>query len=487
MVRKMRKRLALLLVIILCLLCASCGSTNYEEEYRNSKQEENNKEKEDSEEEDTDSKGDITGDNNVTGNSEENKESDTKLYEDFLNRNVAVNTEMYPFTGQEHGCEVLGFGGNNELNIEHFFKCIVENRETDYDRAEMTKLDYAYLDCGADGIPELALRATFDYGGDEMVRHFVIKEKEGKLYLTYQNSGFYRSFTDISNKYGLINECISYGAATNYIRVGVLNSEGRYELYYDLNTSYDANLTYDERLSDAVHNDEDKYNLATYLKKYRFEEQLTYSEELSGNYYDDYLMFYYCAQMEEDEPSNGIDKAVNEELLKGLFAEADVKLYTLDEIGSLLEEQRNKLKLTDEMLEIQQINWCNKEIDLSVVNEMYISEREAGLNVTNVTINPGSADLFHWEGKENCYIYIENTNTKYHIGKDTIIYEGVDCYDDGCDAITWLDRYLSHPAFTDEDTESPYYMMGIAFGDMWDIDVDQNNNIVAILGIYYWD
>lgn len=476
----MRKLAGLLCVVLLVVSMAGCGKTDYEAEYKNQKENDTSEavstidESEESkapevekpeETKETDTSDAITD--------EEEKEN---LYEAFLAGKAKLYTDKFELKRNDNGVIVPYVEADDGLTINEFFTYVVGKVNRLYDSAPMTGLKYTYIDCGEDGTPELALKAEFDFSGVPPIREYVIKEFDGKLQLTYEDSSYYRTFTEIANQYGKIEGYGSYGAVSHGEDCGYLDADGRYNLCYKVTTSYDATLVLDYYLSNKSEElGMDMTN--TYLKAYSF------SKEDIEYYSDDEWVF--CAQRSEGEESNGIDFAENEATCQKLFDAARVKLYTCDEIDEMIAAREKELGIRDNWKMADPVQWTEAEIDLSVIND---ADKIAEYNKTKaVAINPFSTENYMFEGMNICHIMDNETGVKYHFSKDTVICEGVTCYDDGCDAMTWLNRYLSHPAVVDEDESSPYFMHGFAMGDIWGIEVDENNNIVKLISICYWD
>ncbi len=105
--------------------------------------------------------------------------------------------------------------------------------------------------------------------------------------------------------------------------------------------------------------------------------------------------------------------------------------------------------------------------------------------LTELSINPMSADNYTLTG--DAYEIRDNGSGKaYTFDEDTVLIEGLPCYDDACDPMTWMERYLSHPAFGDM-TEDPYSLSGFAPGDILTILVDDKDRISVLETISFWD
>ena len=109
--------------------------------------------------------------------------------------------------------------------------------------------------------------------------------------------------------------------------------------------------------------------------------------------------------------------------------------------------------------------------------------RQDGL--TRVNINPQTQDNFSL--KDGYYEITDNADgMKYRFDDNTVLIEGIPCYDDGCDAMTWLKRYLDHPAYG-EFTDDPYSISGFVPGDIMTLLVGEDGHIAVLESIGYWD
>ena len=113
-------------------------------------------------------------------------------------------------------------------------------------------------------------------------------------------------------------------------------------------------------------------------------------------------------------------------------------------------------------------------------------QRTDGL--TEITINPQSEDNIvlkgdHYELKDNG----EGSGAVYRFDADTVLIEGLPVYDDGCDSMTWMARYLANPAYAETAADEAYAHGGFAPGDMMTILVDENDHISVMQEIGYWD
>ena len=100
-------------------------------------------------------------------------------------------------------------------------------------------VNYAYIDCGNDGIPEMALQVTGNTAeqDNEIQDYYIVKKLNGELCVVDQYESFYRSFGEL-NKYGVFCLSGSGGASLSYVSYERINAEGEHEFIYSDETEY---------------------------------------------------------------------------------------------------------------------------------------------------------------------------------------------------------------------------------------------------------
>lgn len=92
-------------------------------------------------------------------------------------------------------------------------------------------IEYCITDFGADGEPELLIKANYDELSTMMIpleNYMVFKPMDGVLKLTDSRVGYYRS-SCLINKYGYVSQGGSSSAFDYETELGFINREGRYE------------------------------------------------------------------------------------------------------------------------------------------------------------------------------------------------------------------------------------------------------------------
>ena len=432
---------------------------------------------------------------------EEISESDAAMikYEAFLAGDEKVYVDKYDFVKRTEDGDYDYFGDYKCMTIEEFFKKVVDTEKLGITSFPFESTSYAYIDCGMDGIPELAMKTIFMDEWDQLERYYVIKLVDDKLELTYMDESYYGSFIDITNLAGVVEGNASYGAASSGYQIGFLDANARYVLDYTQEISYMALNILPGRFDNAVADTKEDYS-TLYLRRYAFE------LNADGSEFDEYeKRTLYCAQKEEDEESNGVDFKENESIAKTLFNYVGEKVYSLDEIKTKIAERESSIGFTDEIKSAGKFGWTDIELDSEYINGIEVHEvdfvdcefdetaQEAYDTATKAEetsveyLYIDSLDSFRWE--DPLHLYIKDLDgIIYHLSDTTVVASGVPCNDDGCDSLLWAARYIDHCSITDDsDPNGPYYCQGFGGSDVWEIRVDEKNNIKSVVDVFAVD
>lgn len=105
---------------------------------------------------------------------------------------------------------------------------IFDNEEYYYADGEVSRVEYSYLDCGADGEKELALLMAGPFVEPESELTLIIKDMEDDLQVVYAFTTWSRSFTEIT-EYGLVSGDGSNGASNHGYHESYLNGDGVFQ------------------------------------------------------------------------------------------------------------------------------------------------------------------------------------------------------------------------------------------------------------------
>lgn len=343
----------------------------------------------------------IIADEVVEAVEELNEADAAKLkYEAFLAGEEKVYVDKYDYVKRTEDGDYSYFGDYSCMTIEEFFKQVVDTEKLGSFSFPFESAKYAYIDCGMDGIPELAMEAVFVDEWDQLERYYVIKLVDDKLELTYMDASYYRSFMNITNLAGVVEKVASYGAASSGYQLGFLDADARYVLDYDQEISYMALYMLPGRFDDAVANTEEDYS-TLYLRRYAFE------LNIDGHEFDEYeKRTLYCAQKEADEESNGVDFKENERIAKTLFNYVGDKLYSLDEINNKIAEREKSIGFNDDIKNAGEFGWTDLELDSEYINGMEVIHvanvdelMESLADNTIICLAPGEYNISDWVKK----------------------------------------------------------------------------------------
>ena len=98
---------------------------------------------------------------------------------------------------------------------------------------KVIEIDYAIIDCGKDGRPELAICVVGDTDSrDSEIRdYYIVTENNGELTVAANFESFYRAWGDL-NKYGVFHMSGSGGASLMVETWERVNANGEYEFIY---------------------------------------------------------------------------------------------------------------------------------------------------------------------------------------------------------------------------------------------------------------
>ena len=218
----MRRKLFTLLAIALCISLTACGK----------KVEDNNV---------TGNDGDITENALESPTPEEvaNEDSSVERYEKLLNNQLPLYMNLYnPMriewveNENENFEEDKGYSFNEFLYT--YFLDEARYSGGDFDPKEVS---YAYIDCGNDGIKELALKIILDIQDDTYNSLMVIKDIDNKMQLCAFSSNGCRGY-GLINPYGMLRTGGSGGAAYYYDMLDMIDADGVRKMVYEKETIF---------------------------------------------------------------------------------------------------------------------------------------------------------------------------------------------------------------------------------------------------------
>lgn len=255
-------------------------------------------------------------------------------YQAFLNGEKTVKSSNSSISWLE---------ANKEYNYTQMCEAYAKYLSEDFDESELIDSQYAYIDCGDDGVPELALNQIYSIYVDESNLISVIKYIDGQLYVVSSIGGFYRSFVDL-NEYGYLTYGGSNGALEYYVEYRVINKDGEETFLYS--------ETADGCMADA------------YISTYDFPTHSApegYPEDVYGDYEDSitclkYNFTEYGADEDEYYKNNfftfcddeGKYVAPNDSLAQ-IYKDNGIAYYDVDTSNKMINDHVSSLGVTDKI------------------------------------------------------------------------------------------------------------------------------------------
>ncbi len=195
-----------------------------------------------------------------------------------------------------------------------------------------SEVEYSYIDCGKDGVPELLAVAQF---GEEFDLIMIIKEINGELVMCYDQDSWSRSYVEVNDD-GTIEGSGSGGAAVHIVDYAYVDANGDYKFYYGVEetlTMYGDFYAYktgeDYVIIPSEGLDMDHIGIRDYYFEPDYEDRTHYYEyfTIDDNYAE------VTAEADYDDSNE----------LKQRFAEAGIKTYTKSEMEQKLKDRASEI------------------------------------------------------------------------------------------------------------------------------------------------
>lgn len=258
----------------------------------------------------------------VAGEVEKSDEdTNSEAYLDFINGNTKTKVNNSYIEWLENG---------SEYTYEELNQAFISYMNVYSSNIKLSLADYAFIDCGADGVPELALNQIYSIESDEANVISVFKIIDDKMYLVSSVYGYYRSYVDI-NKFGYISYGGSDGAASSYTDYRFVNKDGE-EVFL-----------YSESIEICEYNGEYINSMKYNFSRYSYDSE-TGDEEYKKN---DFFTF-------TDMNNQFVEP--NEELI-GMYLGDEATWYDSQETERLIREYEESLGVTDRIRAGEDFEW----------------------------------------------------------------------------------------------------------------------------------
>lgn len=354
----MRKTKALVAALGICTLIAGCtpnnqtGTADSAKENTSDAKENVDTLSETVAEESAKESGEAETENADANNQDADSENSTEktgeeaLFEDLLAGKAGISFSYYAdkfLSGEDEYYYIAGdyikpLPTDRELTLselrDEFNKIIHENNE---DAEDVRGMSYAYLDCGADGTKEMALKVDGPIIDGNSNLTLILKNIDGKIQAVYAYACWDRSQTDI-NEYGFITGGGSNSASNHGSDVAYIDADGNYNFgYYE-----GEELDFDSFTYFKEHEDYDTSKLEGNFCIYELRLDENTDET---NYYYSYIVVDKETYQEITVP----DLYTDSEYKKIIDGIKDCNFVTVDELNKLKEDKLKAIGVTDEI------------------------------------------------------------------------------------------------------------------------------------------
>lgn len=323
--------------------------------------------------------------------------SSEAVYEAFLDNSsqlYAGKQFVYGCYDYENDKSVALLEDGKGYDLVDFIGRVIECANDEYGQMELEQVRYAYIDCGKDGEPELALEIGLngDYMG-YVSQGYVIKNYDGKLQLCTRYESAYRTEEYLRNKYGVVYSGGSNGATSWSEGYWYINADGERVFLYSADCEYGLGMFYDGigGVYDAAAKHADEVDEDWYMMEYHFEDPATI--DFDNMEYKDYLKTLSYTVYPEGE-----------EVIEKIFAEANTNIYPQKQMEDIILQNMNSKGLSKETFESEdEAEW--KEVTNEAINEIitygfnpvYVSSTEEFVAAlgdnTNIVLMPGTYNV----------------------------------------------------------------------------------------------
>lgn len=167
-------------------------------------------------------------------------EKSMAAYEAFLNGDEILYFDHFNRTFLDSSnCEDIDlFESGGAYTFDEMRAIMTERFQKGNSKADVN-FEKAYIDCGCDGVSELAIYVSDTGSCDAPINEFIIKYLEGALQVCYITESYYRNTEMLANTGGLIS---IYGAASAWEHVfanAVIDANGDYHFLWADDATYD--------------------------------------------------------------------------------------------------------------------------------------------------------------------------------------------------------------------------------------------------------
>jgi len=286
------------------------------------------------------------------------EELSMEAYKKFLKNEAKVSFDPYmPYSNNSIYEQALYTKGS-EYTLSEVLDIVTAEYFDNFTNEKIKYIDYSYIDCGKDGVKELALRFNgmdIYEPDDGSTLVYIIKYIEGKLSLCYYYETWARSDTTL-NEYGYIESGGSGGASKYIVDYGLIDKDGNWQPIVTIEIEQDINqLTWSDELWKIPEVAEEK-GISEGIEV----DTISFNYNVNTNNPDEtvnkecfYTFYVYDDNWDIIEDTNLYTNSI----YKDIFDEAKVSFITPDELKTMILEKEKKLGATAEIKKGKEVRW----------------------------------------------------------------------------------------------------------------------------------
>lgn len=287
------------------------------------------------------------------------------IYESFLKNESKVYVSKNNNMGRYADIKSLE---EKNVTLEELVNGLIDYTLEKYSsKIKIDTVDYAFIDCGKDSVPDLALNVTIATTGEAWSTLIIIQEISGRLETVYSNDSWSRCYRKI-NQYGYIAEDGSGGASSHGFSKEYVDGKGNWHFVYYNDAEYRApndelkemgledNYVYFKFYFDDPDKDYENY----YFSYAFFEEKYDFDINYFKNFC--YTSITYNDSIFEDSHP-----------LKKYYSEHEEEVYNLNDIKKMISKKEKEEGVTEDIKNGEEADWRKLKItftpNISVYND----------------------------------------------------------------------------------------------------------------------
>ena len=246
-----------------------------------------------------------------------------------------------------------GLEKDKKYNLDELVEAMNQSLLNDWvdSGIQVQEVSYALIDCGNDGVPELALYVSSNNEAmvDELSDFYILRVDNGELTIVDAYEAYYRSYGTL-NKYGVFALSGSSGASSGGLTYYRVNAAGAHEIIYGLDYEFGMaeamipgfRIPSETALPEGYPQYNDDYGNIE-MDGYYFAESIGINENDTQSF-DEYLANFVYVFLDNDQ-----SVFPKEEYAK-IYAEAGIEVTDQAGIEQIIESRLADLNMTKDQL-----------------------------------------------------------------------------------------------------------------------------------------